>query len=135
VSPHRVPFVSRRLASIAFIHPRAWVLAFAPIPPRGRPTSAFENLRVPHLRPSAMPLSIINLPLELLFEITRKVSRKDLCQLRSVNSLFDTLATPEIFKSITVRNSNTESTEIFWTILHTPHIARHVQSIKFFEGT
>ncbi|KAH9991007.1 hypothetical protein BJV77DRAFT_560332 [Russula vinacea] len=81
-----------------------------------------------------MPLSIINLPLELLFEITRKVSRKDLCQLRSVNSLFDTLATPEIFKSITVRNSNTESTEIFWTILHTPHIARHVQSIKFFEG-
>ena len=82
-----------------------------------------------------MPLHITNLPAELLSDITRNViSKEDLCQLRSVNSLFETLATPELFNSIIVRN-NQQSADRFWTLLLTPRIASHVQSISYVEGT
>jgi hypothetical protein len=81
-----------------------------------------------------MPLDFPNLPLELLSEITSNVtSKEELCTLRRVNSQFDTLATPAAFGSVTVRNTK-QSAERFWTLLHTPHIARHVQSIAFVEG-
>jgi hypothetical protein len=67
-----------------------------------------------------MPLAhhLTNLPFELLTEVTRNViSKEDLCRLRSVDSLFETLATPQIFNSITVRN-NKQSADRFWSFSH-----------------
>jgi hypothetical protein len=84
---------------------------------------------------SHMPLlSITKLPLELLLEITRNVTFDDLRRLRSVNSMFNTLVTPAVFNSITVY-SDRESAETFLTLMHTPHIARHIESIDYVEGT
>jgi hypothetical protein len=81
-----------------------------------------------------MPL-IANLPFELWSEITRNViSKKDLCQLRSVNSTFNILATPAAFYEIKVRNDD-QSADSFWTLVHTSHIAQHVQSIVYIEST
>lgn len=80
-----------------------------------------------------MPL-LINLPFELWAEITRNViSKKDLCQLRSVNSTFNILATPAAFSEFKVRNDD-ESSDRFWTLVHTPHIAQHIQSIVYVES-
>jgi hypothetical protein len=81
-----------------------------------------------------MPFGITKLPLELLSEIISNVSEEDLLQLRSVNSCFKLLVTPAIFGSITVCNEK-QSAERFWALLNTPHVARHVQSITFEEGT
>jgi hypothetical protein len=81
-----------------------------------------------------MPL-IANLPFELWSEITRNVIyKKDLCQLRSVNSTFNILATPLVFHEIKVRNDD-QSAERFWSLVHTSHIAQHVQSIVYVEST
>ena len=81
-----------------------------------------------------LPLITI-LPFELLSEITRNVtSKEDLCQLRSVNSLFETLATPKIFNSIVVRN-NKQSVDRFWTLFFPSRFTSHIQSISFVEGT
>lgn len=78
---------------------------------------------------------IANLPYELWSEIMRNViSKKDLCQLRSVNSTFNILATPAAFYEIKVRNDD-QSADKFWTLVHTPHIAQHVQSIEYTEST
>ena len=75
------------------------------------------------------------LPPELFVEIVRSmVSKEDLSQLRCVNSTLHILVTPVLFESITVKN-NSESAQGFWDLLHTHHIARHVQSIVFVEGT
>ena len=82
-----------------------------------------------------MSLSITRLPFELLSEITRNVtSKEDLCQLRSVSSTFNTLATPTVFSSIIVFN-NKHSSGVFFTLMNTPHIVRLVQSIKYVEST
>jgi hypothetical protein len=51
----------------------------------------------------------------------------------SLNSTFNELATPAVFENITVHKNYT-STSRFWTVLHTPHIAQHVQSLTFVEG-
>jgi len=81
-----------------------------------------------------MPL-MPDLPIELWSEIMRKVIfKKDLCQLRSVNSTFNILATPAVFYEIKVRNDD-QSAERFWTLVHTSHIAQHVQSIVYVEST
>jgi hypothetical protein len=80
-----------------------------------------------------MPLSITKLLLEILLEITRNVIFDDLRRLRSVNSVFNTLASPAVFSSITVY-SDKESAETFFTLIHTPHIARHIESIDYVEG-
>jgi hypothetical protein len=78
---------------------------------------------------------ITDLPFELWSEITRNVrSKKDLCQLRSVNSTFNILATPAVFYDIKVRNDD-QSAERFWSLVHTSHIAQHVQSIVYVEST
>jgi hypothetical protein len=75
-----------------------------------------------------------NLPVEVLLQIIRMVvSKEDLCQLRSVNSTFNKLATPAVFRNITVSN-NYRSADRLWTVLHTPHIAQHVQSLTYVEG-
>lgn len=80
-----------------------------------------------------MPL-LVNLPFELWSEITRNViSKKDLCQLRSVNSTFNILATPAVFYEIKVRNDD-ESADRIWTLVHTPHIAQHIKSIVYVES-
>ena len=82
-----------------------------------------------------MPFSITKLPLELLSEITRNVtSKEDLCRLRRVNSIFKTLATPAAFSNIVVR-SNKKSADSFFTLIYTPHMVRHVQSIEYVEST
>lgn len=77
---------------------------------------------------------ITKLPPELLSEIIRNVSEEDLCQLRSVNSTFNTLTTPAAFSRIIVWNDE-QVAERFRALLNTPHIARHVQSITYEEGT
>jgi hypothetical protein len=74
-----------------------------------------------------------NLPPELWLEIARDMLKEDLRQLRCVNSAFHILVTPVLFKSITVKN-NDQSIRRFWDLLHTRHIARHVQSIAYIEG-
>ena len=75
------------------------------------------------------------LPPELWSEITRNViSKKDLCQLRLVNTTFNMLATPATFHDIKVRNDD-QSAERFWALLHTPDITQHVQSIVYAEST
>jgi hypothetical protein len=80
-------------------------------------------------------MPITNLPFELWSEITRNViSKKDLCQLRSVNSTFNIFATPAVFCDFKVRNDD-QIAERFWTLVHTPHIAQHVQSIVYVEST
>lgn len=77
--------------------------------------------------------AITDLPFELWSEITLNViSKKDLCRLRSVNSTFNILATPAVFYEIKVRNDD-QIAERFWTLVHTPHIAQHVQSIVYVE--
>ena len=81
-----------------------------------------------------MPLCITKLPLGILLEITHNVTFDDLRRLRSVNSIFNTLVTPAIFSSITVY-SDKESAETFFTLMHTPHLARHIESIDYVEGT
>jgi F-box-like len=83
-----------------------------------------------------MSVGITKLPPELLLEIIRNldVSGEDLCQLRSVNSTFNTLTTPTIFGSTFVSNDR-EDAERFRALLNTPHIARHVQSIIYDEST
>ena len=83
-----------------------------------------------------MSVGITKLPPELLLEIIRNldVSGEDLCQLRSVNSTFNTLTTPTIFGSTFVSNGR-EDAERFRALLNTPHIARHVQSIIYDEST
>ena len=87
------------------------------------------------LRPSTMASNARKLPPELFVEIAHSmVSKEDLGQLRCVNSTIHTLVTPILFESITVKN-NSESAQGFWDLLHTPHIARLVQSIAFVEGT
>jgi hypothetical protein len=80
-------------------------------------------------------MSLTSLPYELWSEITRNViSKKDLCQLRCVNSTFNILATPATFYEIKVHN-NDESSDKFWSLVHTPEIAQHVQSIVYVEST
>ena len=80
-----------------------------------------------------MPLT--SLPYELWSEIARNViSKKDLCQLRCVNSTFNVLATPATFYEIKVRNDD-QSSDRFWSLVHTSHIAEHVQSIVYVEST
>jgi hypothetical protein len=61
------------------------------------------------------------------------LSKKDLCQLRTVNRTFCNMTTPALFKSITVR-SNDRSTRRSMDLLYAPDIAGHVQSITFIEG-
>ncbi|KAI0298574.1 hypothetical protein BC826DRAFT_106996 [Russula brevipes] len=74
-----------------------------------------------------------NLPVELLLRIIcTVVSNKDLCNLRSVNSTFNKLATRVIFGNTTVSN-NYKSADRLWTVLHTPHIAQCVQSLTYIE--
>lgn len=124
------------LAPVAFFH----FLAFASIPPCCPRSALLQPSSSEHWQSLwnhsrvQRPLHITNLPSELLSEITRNVvSKEDLSRLRSVNSLFETLATPEIFKSITVRN-NKQSADRFWTLLRTSRITLHIQSISFVEG-
>ncbi|KAF8472249.1 hypothetical protein DFH94DRAFT_810509 [Russula ochroleuca] len=81
---------------------------------------------IPALR--VMSFGIAKLPFELLHEIMRNVSEGDLHRLRRVNSIFNILTTPAVFSSITVRNYK-YSARNFAALLHTPHIARHVQSV------
>jgi hypothetical protein len=54
--------------------------------------------------------------------------------LRQLDTTLNILATPVLFESITIKNSIV-SAQGFWDLLHTHHIARHVQSITFTEGT
>jgi hypothetical protein len=76
-----------------------------------------------------------NLPFELWAEIARNVvSKKDLGQLRIVNSTFNVLATPVLFDEITIRNDD-KSSDGFWSMLHAPHVAQHVRSIEYVEST
>jgi hypothetical protein len=76
-----------------------------------------------------------NIPVELLSRIigTPGISKEDLYQLRSVNSTFNELATHALFENITVSN-NYKSADRLWTVLHTPHIAQHVQSLTYAES-
>jgi len=75
-----------------------------------------------------------DLPFELWSEITHNViSKKDLCQLRRVDSTFNILATPAVFYEIKVRNED-QSSERFWSLVHTSHIAQHVQFIVYVES-
>ena len=90
------------------------------------------SIHLPALR--VMSTGITKLPLELLSEIIRNVPEEDLCELRSVNSTFNTLTTPAAFENIIVWNDK-QVAEKFRALLHTPHIARHVQSITYEEGT
>lgn len=90
----------------------------------------------PHIedQPPVIPFTP-TLPYELWAEITRNVvSKADLCQLRCVNSTFNTLATPAVFRDMKVRN-NDQSAETFWSLLHASHIVQHVQSIVYVEST
>jgi hypothetical protein len=95
------------------------------------------NLQQPRpscLAPSTMTSNSRKLPPELWLEIARSMSCGDLRQLRCVDTTLNILMTPLLFESITILNSN-ESARGFWDLLHTHHIARHVQSITFLEGT
>ena len=75
-------------------------------------TFRYVSLNTSMFKFSTMPLHITHLPIELLLEITRNViPKEDLCQLRIVNSLVETLATPKIFNSITVRNNEQSATD------------------------
>ena len=81
-----------------------------------------------------MPLHITNLPPEPLLKITRDViSKEDLRRLRSMNQLFDILATPHVFNSFIARY-NEQSADRFWTLLLTSRITSYIQSISFVKG-
>ena len=78
---------------------------------------------------------ITYLPFELWLEITRNViSKRDLCQLRIVNSTFNILATPALFHNIKVRNDE-ESAARFWSLIHASHIVQYVRSVVYVEST
>ena len=80
--------------------------------------------------------SMMDLPAELLAEITDLValSRQDLLQLRCVNRAFHDLATPDIFKNLTVHTTDT-SARGFLNLVGSPVIASHIQDITLVEGS
>ena len=82
-----------------------------------------------------MPLiRILDLPTELLAEITSLVEPEiwDLRQLRCVNKIFHSLATPWAFKNLTVYTTNT-SAKGFVNLLDSPNVADHIQGITLVE--
>jgi hypothetical protein len=79
-------------------------------------------------------MSFSLLPVELLSGIIRMVvCREDLCQLRSVNSTFNELATPALFENITVSNNYTSADKLC-AVLRTRHIAQHLRSLTYAES-
>ena len=82
-----------------------------------------------------MPLvSLLDLPTELLAEITNLVAApmRDLRQLRCVNKIFHSLATPRTFKNLTVYTTDA-SAKGFVNLLDSPNVADHIQGVTLFE--
>ena len=80
--------------------------------------------------------SMLDLPAELLAEITDFVaaSRQDLRQLRCVNRTFHDLATPGVFKNLTVYTTVTNARG-FLDLLDSPIVANHIQDITLVENS
>jgi hypothetical protein len=82
-----------------------------------------------------MPLTgIVDLPLELLIEITSfvSVSIQDVLQLRCVDKAFYRVATPVAFKSIIIHTTD-KSTRGSLNLLNASNIVNHVRDITLVE--
>ncbi|KAI0265877.1 hypothetical protein BC834DRAFT_876767 [Gloeopeniophorella convolvens] len=75
-----------------------------------------------------------NVPVVLLVEIMRSVvSIEDLRRIRSVNKTFHGLATPAVFKNVTVY-ATTNGAQGFVNLLNSPDVAKYVEDITLEEG-
>ncbi|KAG9311892.1 hypothetical protein JVU11DRAFT_8152 [Chiua virens] len=81
--------------------------------------------------PYLPPLAMMDLPIELVSAVVRKISSiSDLLSLRSVNSAFRDLVTPQAFSELHIRNS-VESAQTCLSILASPSLATHVREVVY----